>query len=317
MILSRILMVLLLAILAYIVYITMNSNESFSNNNLKNNDKTTSSVMENPTIENKYNIVINKELSEVVNPLKNQERYVVPTGLSPEKEEKLNAGINSYKKNNEKAVKTHEKIRADVNKVLDVKVKEAAKPYIPDGSMIVDTDKNDKIVIDSSKLYSPDPRDIPLLNVNIDKDADYDQTLIYNPNTAKNMKNVYGVLDGNYFTIANNIGRGVRVFNETNGSEFAYAPINEMKGIPSDKDFDPASLLIDSSNFLCAPLCNNLYYTNSIANTNKNASQDLRGDICVKFNNNFTPFYQSTIYGEPLTINRLGDCPNKAPECLI
>jgi len=312
-------MVLLLAILAYIVYITMNSNESFSNNNLKNNDKTTSSVMENqnPTIESKNNIVLNRELSEVVNPLKNQKRYVVPTGLAPEKEEKLNAGIKSYNEDNEKAVKNHENIRAAVDKVLNVKVHEAAKPYRPVGSMVVNTDKNDKIVIDSSKLYSPDPRDIPLLDVSIDREADYDQTLIYNPNTAKNMKNVHGVLDGNYFTIANNIERGVKVFKENAGSEFTYASIKEMKGIPSDKDFDPASLLIDSSNFLCAPLCDNLYYTNSIANTNKNASQDLRGDVCIKFNNNFTPFYQSTIYGEPLTINRLGDCPNKAPECLI
>ena len=55
------------------------------------------------------------------------------------------------------------------------------------------------------------------------------------------------------------------------------------------------------------PLADRFYYTNSVANVNRNASHDLRGDISIPYNETYTPFYQSAIYGEPLTVNRLGD----------
>ncbi len=58
---------------------------------------------------------------------------------------------------------------------------------------------------------------------------------------------------------------------------------------------------IEGTDLLTAPLVDNMLYTNSIANTNRNASQDLRGDIPLQFNESYTPFYSSVIYGAPLS----------------
>ena len=44
-----------------------------------------------------------------------------------------------------------------------------------------------------------------------------------------------------------------------------------------------------------------MLYTNSIANVNRNASQDLRGDIPLQYDEKYTPFNASTIYGSPLS----------------
>ena len=65
---------------------------------------------------------------------------------------------------------------------------------------------------------------------------------------------------------------------------------------------------VEGTDFLSAPLADRFYYTNSIANVNRNASHDFRGDIPTPYNDKLTPFYQSAIYGEPMTINRLSDC---------
>lgn len=58
---------------------------------------------------------------------------------------------------------------------------------------------------------------------------------------------------------------------------------------------------IEGTDLLTAPLVDNMLYTNSIANVNRNASNDLRGDIPIQFNESYTPFYSSTIYGAPLS----------------
>ncbi len=65
---------------------------------------------------------------------------------------------------------------------------------------------------------------------------------------------------------------------------------------------EPGEVLqIEGTDLLTAPLVDNMLYTNSIANTNRNASQDLRGDIPLQYNENYTPFYASTIWGAPLS----------------
>ena len=65
---------------------------------------------------------------------------------------------------------------------------------------------------------------------------------------------------------------------------------------------EPGEVLqIEGTDLLTAPLVDNMLYTNSIANTNRNASQDLRGDIPLQYNENYTPFYSSTIWGAPLS----------------
>jgi hypothetical protein len=67
-------------------------------------------------------------------------------------------------------------------------------------------------------------------------------------------------------------------------------------------------LLVDGTDLLTAPLVDRFYSVNSISNVNRNASNDLRGDIPVEYNENYTPFYQSTIWGEPLTTHKLQEC---------
>lgn len=66
------------------------------------------------------------------------------------------------------------------------------------------------------------------------------------------------------------------------------------------------SLQIEGTDLLTAPLVDNMLYTNSISNVNRNASNDLRGDISVQFDKNYTPFYTSTIAG----VDRLGGSMN-------
>ncbi len=67
-------------------------------------------------------------------------------------------------------------------------------------------------------------------------------------------------------------------------------------------DATPGDVIqIEGTDLLTAPLVDNMLYTNSIANTNRNASNDLRGDIPLQFNDTYTPFYSSVIYGAPLS----------------
>jgi hypothetical protein len=74
-------------------------------------------------------------------------------------------------------------------------------------------------------------------------------------------------------------------------------------------------LQIEGTDLLTAPLVDNMLYTNSIANTNRNASQDLRGDLPLQFNESYTPFYSSVIYGAPLSERTMtiGGLPSSGP----
>lgn len=101
-----------------------------------------------------------------------------------------------------------------------------------------------------------------------------------------------------------------------NGSDMLegnYAPISQIKGpsmsATTDEDVNDIYVKMEGTDFLSAPLADRMYFTNSIANVNRNASQDVRGDIPITYNTSYTPFNQSSIYGEPMTINRLGDKP--------
>ena len=82
-----------------------------------------------------------------------------------------------------------------------------------------------------------------------------------------------------------------------------YATVN-YTGLVDTNPND--SLQIEGTDLLTAPLVDNMLYTNSISNVNRNASQDLRGDISVQFDKNYTPFYTSTIAG----VDRLGGTMN-------
>ena len=89
--------------------------------------------------------------------------------------------------------------------------------------------------------------------------------------------------------------------------------------VPNDNDMDGAVLtdeidltpddvdskLIDGTENLIAPLSTRFQSVNSISNVNRNSSNDLRGDIEIQYDDKFTPFYASHIYGEPLHQNNL------------
>ena len=322
MILSRILMVSLLVILAYIVYITMNCNESFSNNKTQENFAPTTNVTKQVTFAPttnvtpksddslSYNAIMNNQLSQTnSNPLQNLKLYTPSHTLSSENKNILNTNIEKLVKTSDTVTNLKSNIENHQDTILGVKINEANKYYKPNGSIVQGTEG---ITFDAKELADMFPKDVNDGN-DYYKSAKSDTILQYNPQNKDNMKNVTGAIFGNMWSDTNNIGGNSKKRN----SEFSNALITDFTGLPSNKEFDPASLLIDSSNFLCAPICNNLYYTNSISNINKNSSQDLRGDICVKFNNAGNMFNNSTIYGEPMIINRLGDCANTIPQCML
>ena len=252
---------------------------------------------------------MNNQISPIlVNPLQNANIYAPSQTLSVENETILNNNINNASNTADTIAMLNSNKEKEQDTILDIKLTEADIAYKPNGSIIQGTEG---IKFDVRDLTNMFPKDVP-------EGSDYykseksDFILQYNPLTKNNMKNVTGTIFGNMWDSSNISG-----LSKNSNPEFSYATIKDIKGLPSNKNFDPASLLIDSSNFLCAPLSNNLYYTNSIANVNKNASQDLRGDICVKYNNAGNMFNNSTIYGEPRTINRLGDENNLIPQCML
>ena len=94
-----------------------------------------------------------------------------------------------------------------------------------------------------------------------------------------------------------------------NEINYASVPASFVGSKPSGETNEDVNDVykVDGTDLLAAPLADRFYYTNSIANVNRNATHDFRGDIPIAYNDNYTPFYQSAIYGEPLTVNRLGD----------
>ena len=107
-----------------------------------------------------------------------------------------------------------------------------------------------------------------------------------------------------YETLDNVSGVADPVFNaapfganqDVNGGNYATV---KFSGLVDAQPGD--ALQIEGTDLLTAPLVDNMLYTNSIANVNRNASQDLRGDIPLQYDEKYTPFNASTIYGSPLS----------------
>ena len=59
-------------------------------------------------------------------------------------------------------------------------------------------------------------------------------------------------------------------------------------------------LLVEGTDALIAASSDRFYSVDTKGQTNRNASNDLRGDLPIAYNENYTPFNQSAIYGEPL-----------------
>jgi len=63
---------------------------------------------------------------------------------------------------------------------------------------------------------------------------------------------------------------------------------------------DDDELVVEGTDALIAASSDRFYSIDTKGQTNRNASNDLRGDIPIAYNENYTPFNQSAIYGEPL-----------------
>lgn len=63
---------------------------------------------------------------------------------------------------------------------------------------------------------------------------------------------------------------------------------------------DNEELLVEGTDALIAASSDRFYSIDTKGQTNRNASNDLRGDLPIAYNSNYTPFNQSAIYGEPL-----------------
>ena len=63
---------------------------------------------------------------------------------------------------------------------------------------------------------------------------------------------------------------------------------------------DDEELLVEGTDALIAASSDRFYSVDTKGQTNRNASNDLRGDLPIAYNSNYTPFNQSAIYGEPL-----------------
>lgn len=50
---------------------------------------------------------------------------------------------------------------------------------------------------------------------------------------------------------------------------------------------------IEGTNLLLSPLIEKIYNQNSVSNVNRNTSNDIRGDIPLKYSTKFTPFYSN------------------------
>jgi len=57
---------------------------------------------------------------------------------------------------------------------------------------------------------------------------------------------------------------------------------------------------VEGTDALIAASSDRFYSIDTKGQTNRNASNDLRGDLPIAYNSSYTPFNQSAIYGEPL-----------------
>jgi len=239
-------MVIALAVLAYMVWITMNGNELFTNKN--------------------KNESMSNSLSTA--PAKNNESAMTP----PPREGMYNHLPMYPAQNNNNAIMLNRENNMKTDKdILKQQFEEFA-----DG---VNDDYNNARFLNKETIVSPTMPSPEIPQPKLTSD--------YPPMSTNSPANLTNINEIDYATVPDTF-KGSQPSGETNDD------VNDV-------------YKIDGTDLLAAPLADRFYYTNSIANVNRNATHDLRGDISIAYNDSYTPFYQSSIYGEPLTINRLGD----------
>ncbi len=235
MILSRILMVLALGVLAYLVYITMNSSENFKND-----------------------IQVKKAVDNAAPKVEKMELPKLP---------KLPKPVLVPKAENF----SNEVAQPVVNQPVVNQPIVNQENFVAEPQQIV----YDKPNVENKISYEP----VAKVETFNNKDIKYEKFI-----------NVDGIADSVH---------GAAPFGAKpalDESDMATVKFTGMvDGTPGDV------IQIEGTDLLTAPLVDNMLYTNSIANTNRNASQDLRGDIPLQFNESYTPFYSSVIYGAPLS----------------
>ena len=103
--------------------------------------------------------------------------------------------------------------------------------------------------------------------------------------------------------------RNRNVVTEEKINDFNYDSTDDgeeqvVEDVPNTDGDEVVDVDIDVDD-LIKPSAERFQSINSISSVNRNASNDLRGDIEIKYNDKFTPFNASHIYGEPLHKNRL------------
>jgi len=125
------------------------------------------------------------------------------------------------------------------------------------------------------------------------------EQIVYNQNETPNAPKInYEHFEANVDGIADEVHGAAPFAGKAEMDEGKLATV-KYTGLVDGKPGDV--IQIEGTDLLTAPLVDNMLYTNSIANTNRNASNDLRGDIPLQFNDTYTPFYSSVIYGAPLS----------------
>ena len=124
------------------------------------------------------------------------------------------------------------------------------------------------------------------------------EEIVYNAPVESAPKINYEHFQANVDGIADTVNGAAPFAGKSEMDEGKFATV-KYSGLVDAKPGD--IIQIEGTDLLTAPLVDNMLYTNSIANTNRNASNDLRGDIPLQFNDTYTTFYSSVIYGAPLS----------------
>lgn len=124
------------------------------------------------------------------------------------------------------------------------------------------------------------------------------EEIVYNAPEQSTNKINYEHFEANVDGLAETVNGAAPFGGKSEMDEGKFATV-KYSGLVDAKPGDV--IQIEGTDLLTAPLVDNMLYTNSIANTNRNASNDLRGDIPLQFNDTYTPFYSSVIYGAPLS----------------
>ena len=309
---SKILMIVLLGILAYLVFITMTEPDNFENNkgfNLKN-------------VKNS----IGKMISKSNNKPKNKTIDIVTSTLdnnSMMSEPKYNT-INKVESTLDKKFIGQDKnelnnkfIGQDKNELNNMMMKGSSKTIDKVSSelnnmmMNKTVDKVSSALNNNMMMNKPMNKIASALNNNMMNKPKNKLSNMFKK--QENMINTEGNININYEHFEDISGITDNLYGAAPFGDSAQVNQGDMATVNYTGlvDAQPGDVIqIEGTDLLTAPLIDNMLYTNSIANTNRNASQDLRGDIPLQFNDNYTPFYSSVIYGAPLsqktmTINNL------------